>query len=212
MSACFPGSSDPVTRPNPATRAPSTVAKRITSRVLISRGSPAFPASLRSKTVACWNEIVARIWANMSPGETRSSSTPRPGRRWRSTSCWIGGDPRPPAISLAGANETDAPAPARASMVVSSRPGPWTSVTSAPRSPRRFDEASEDLPGGGRPAVARHVDGTDEQGAQPGVAMGLESGFREVGPALDVPPGGDGGDAGFDGAEQPDERRRVQIL
>ena len=67
----------------------------MTSRVLISRGRPAFPASLRSKTVACCKEIVARIWANRSPGATRSSSIPKPGRMPRSISCWIGGDPEP---------------------------------------------------------------------------------------------------------------------
>ena len=37
----------------------------------------------------------ARICANGSPGATRSSSTPRPGRTSRPISCWIGGGPRP---------------------------------------------------------------------------------------------------------------------
>ena len=134
-SACMPGSSEPVVPPNPATRAPSAVAKRITSRVLISRGRPAFPASLRSKTVACCNEIAARICANRSPGATRSSSTPSPGRMSRPISCWIGGGPRPAAISLDGAIVTEAPDAARASTSASSSWERWASVTSSPRSP-----------------------------------------------------------------------------
>ncbi len=45
-SACIPSSSEPVTPPNPATRAPSAVAKRITLRVLISSGRPPLPGQL----------------------------------------------------------------------------------------------------------------------------------------------------------------------
>ena len=107
-SACLPGSSEPVTPPRPATRAPSDggVADHV-PRAHELWAAPALPASLRSNTVACCSEIVARIWANMSPGATRSSSTPSPGRMSRSISSWIGGDPEA-ARHLARGRQRDA--------------------------------------------------------------------------------------------------------
>ena len=133
-SACLPASSEPVTSPTPATRAPSEVAQRITSRVVMSRGSEALPVSLRSNTVACCTEIVPRIWANTSPDPISSSSTPRPGRMSRSISSWIGGAPRPPAISLDGARDTHAPEAAMASRSAPSNREQCASTTSSPSS------------------------------------------------------------------------------
>ena len=137
-SACMPGSSDPVTPTQPGH--PGAVdggeADHV-ARAHQSRERRPCPASLRSKTVACCSEIVARICANMSPGATRSSSTPeaRAGCRGRSAAGSGAIRARPPSRSTARAT------PRRRTPRSRRRPrrrarSRWTSVTSSPRSPR----------------------------------------------------------------------------
>ena len=128
--------------PSPATTAPSTVAYRITSRVLSKLGTPPLPANRRSNEPACCAEMTARIWAKMSPGVIRASPTPRPGRRPRSSSCCVGGNPSPSAMSLAGVSATAADDATIASKSASLQPVQPDTVTSGPSSPRRPSSAS----------------------------------------------------------------------
>ena len=103
---------------------------------------PPLPASLRSNNVACCTEMTARIWAKTSPGASRSSPTPRPGRMPRSMSCCMGGGPTPPAMSLAGVSATAVDDAAMASKSASLRRVQWDNVTSGPSSPRRPSSAT----------------------------------------------------------------------
>jgi hypothetical protein len=80
--------------------------------------------------------MVARIWANTSPGECRSSSTPSPGRiRGRAALDRWGFRRRRPCRSRGSATPGH-PWAATASRSVPSRWVQWTRVTSEPRRPR----------------------------------------------------------------------------
>ncbi len=114
----------------------------MTSRVLRRLGTPALPASLRSKSVACCSELTARIWAKRSPGPSVSSPIPRPGRIARSISDCSGGAPCPVVISRVGASARPAPLEAIASMSDPSRWVACNKVTSGPSKPLASSDAA----------------------------------------------------------------------
>ncbi len=137
-SACMPGSRDPVTATEP--RHPGAVDGGVADHVARAhqvREHRAFPASLRSKTVACCmrdrrphlGEHVARGDPLVVDPQARPDVAVDQllDRRRPET--------RSPSRST-GASDTEAPDDAMASRSASSSPERWTSVTSSPRSPR----------------------------------------------------------------------------